>query len=218
MQEPAKRKRGEGSIFTAGSDTLWISYSDRGKRYRENTRSSDAVVAQRLLKRRLAELETETYIPKASVRIDELVSDLMAEYREKQQKSLDSVEQRWRLHLQPFFGKRRASDIGTDMVRRYIAQRQVEGASPATCNRECAILKASFNLGLESSPPKVRVCPYIPTFAERNVRVGFLADQDQTKLAAECSKKGLWMRTAFALGVTYGWRLAEILGLTVSPG
>lgn len=215
MQEPEKRKRGDGSIFQAGSSTWWISFSERGIRHRENSRSTDYHVAERLLKRRLAELETQTFIPRASVRVDELVSDLMAEYREKQQKSLASVEQRWRLHLSPFFTKRRASDITTDMVRRYIAQRQAEGASPATCNRECAILKASFNLALESTPPKVMRTPFIPMFAEKNVRTGFLADADQAKLARECAAKGLWLRTAFAIGCTFGWRLSEVLGLRV---
>src|SRR6185437_10999036 len=104
----------------------------------------------------------------------------------------DSVEQRWRLHLSPFFTKRRASDVTTDMVRRYIAQRQAEGASPATINRECAILKVSFNLALESTPPKIRIVPHIPMFSERNTRTGFLADADQVKLARECAARGLW--------------------------
>jgi integrase len=101
------------------------------------------------------------------------------------------------------------------MVRRYIKQRQTQNASPATINRELAILKAAFNLAMESTPPKVRTVPFIPMFSEKNVRIGFLADTDQAKLARECAVRGLWLRTAFAIGYTFGWRLSEILGLRV---
>jgi integrase len=149
------------------------------------------------------------------VQVDELVNDLMARYREKQQRSLDSVEQRWRLHLSPHFSKRRASDVTTATVRRYVQLRQAEekGNSPASINRELAILKAAFNLALESTPPKIRMVPFIPTL--KNVRTGFLADADQAKLAREYAAKGLWLRAAFAIGCSFGWRYGEVLGWRV---
>ena len=130
MPEPEvlKRERGSGSIFQNGSAVWWIGYSERGIKHRENSHSTDHAVAERLLKRRLAEIETGVFVPKANTRIDELVADVMAEYAEKQQKSYDSVEQRWRLHLKPFFTKRKASDITTDKVRRYTKQRTDQGA------------------------------------------------------------------------------------------
>ncbi len=214
-EKPDKRARGQGSLFQNGSATWWVSYSSRGIRHRESSGSTDRSAAEKLLKHRLAEIETQVFIPRASVRVDELISDLFARYREEQQKSIDTAEQRWRLHLKPFFTRRKAGDLSTDMVRRYIAQRQSQGAAPASCNRELAILKRALNLALESTPPKIRVVPFIPMFREDNTRTGFLADADQARLARECATKGLWLRTAFAIGVTYGWRLSEILGLRV---
>ena len=71
---------------------VWIGFSERGIKYRENSHSSDRAVAERLLKRRLAEVETAVFVPKGDVRIDELVADVMAEYKEKQQKSYVSLE------------------------------------------------------------------------------------------------------------------------------
>jgi hypothetical protein len=53
------------------------------------------------------------------------VADVLAEYKEKQQKSY-SVEQRSRLHLKPFFTKRSSGDITTDKIRRYTKQRRRE--------------------------------------------------------------------------------------------
>ena len=136
--------------------------------------------------------------------------------REKQHRSIKSLEQRWRLHLAPFFRRRKASDVTTDMIRRYIKQRTDESASPASVNRELAALKRAFNLGMESTPPKVRLVPYIPMFEEKNVRTGFLADKDHSRLAAECTKKGLWLRAMLSVGYNYGWRAGEILAMKVS--
>ncbi|HKF02591.1 MAG TPA: site-specific integrase [Candidatus Sulfotelmatobacter sp.] len=89
-------------------------------------------------------------------------------------------------------------------------------ASPATINRELAVLKRAFNLAMESTPPKVRTAPYIPMFEERNVRKGFVPDRDYAKLAAECSKTGLWLRAMLSVGYNYGWRSGEILSMLVN--
>lgn len=105
-------------------------------------------------------------------------------------KTFRSLEQRWRLHLLPFFTKRRARDVTTDLIRRYIRNRIEQSASPASINRELATLKHVFSLGMESTPPKVRIVPYILMFEERNVRSGFLKDEDYSALATECSKEG----------------------------
>lgn len=101
------------------------------------------------------------------------------------------------------------------MIRRYIASRIEQSARPASVNRELAILKRAFNLAMESTPPKVRAVPYIPMFEEKNVRTGFLKDEDYAKLAAECGKEGLWLRTILAVAYNFGWRAGEIIGLCV---
>jgi integrase len=210
-----KRASGTGSIFLNGSNTWWIKFSDRGIAYRESSFSTDHKVAEKLLALRLAELKTDKFTPRTNVRVDELVNDLLSEYREKQQESIDSVEQRWRLHLKPFFTKRKAADVTTDMIRRYIAGRVKELAEPATINRELAILKRAFNLAMESTPTKVRIVPYIPMFTEKNRRKGFLKDEEYSKLVAECGKQ-LWLRSMLAVAYNYGWRAGEVLGLRVS--
>jgi integrase len=50
---------------------------------------------------------------------------------------------------------------------------------------------------------------------EDNIRTGFLESADYDKLARECARWGLWMRTAFELGYQFGWRKSEVLGLKV---
>jgi integrase len=50
---------------------------------------------------------------------------------------------------------------------------------------------------------------------EKNTRKGFLASAQYDQLARECAKYGLWMRTLFDLGYTYGWRHEELLSMRV---
>jgi hypothetical protein len=80
-EEPKRRKRGEGCIYTNGSSALWIKYHDRGRSYRESTHGTDYKAAKRWLRRRLAEVETRTFVPVENTRVDELISNLMSYYR-----------------------------------------------------------------------------------------------------------------------------------------
>jgi integrase len=210
-----KRPRGSGSIFQNGSATWWIKFSERGIPRRESSYSTDHRVAEKLLKRRLAEVETKTYIPHENIRIDELAHDLISDYRNNGQKSIEHVERRWKLHLMKWFTRVRACDVTTDRVRRYTEARLAEGATNASINRELALLKRAFNLARECTPPKVKIVPHIPMLKETNVRKGFLESDAYTRLAEECARAGLWMRAILECGHTYGWRHEELLSLRV---
>ena len=48
------------------------------------------------------------------------------------------MEARWRLHLQPFFGSSRPANVTSDLIARYVDERQVAGAASSTINRELA--------------------------------------------------------------------------------
>ena len=151
--EKEKRARGSGSIFQNGSSVWWIKFYSNGIA-RESSHSPDCKVAEKLLKRRLAETLTKTYVPRENIRIDELVTDLVSDYRVNGQKSIANVERRWKLHLKPFFTRVRAGDLTTDRIRQYIDSRLAESAEGATINRELSLLKRAFNLARECTPPK----------------------------------------------------------------
>ncbi len=215
MENKEKRARGSGSIFQNGSAVWWVKYYARGIPRRENSHSTDRKIAEKLLKRRLAEVETQTYILRENVRIDKLVEDLKSEYKEKNRKSIGDLETRCEKHLMPFFTRMRAADIGTDQIRRYSDMRREQGAAPATINRELSIIKRAFHLALESTPPKVKTVPYIPMQVETNTRTGFLKDEEYSRLASECAKEGLWLRALLAVAYNFGWRKGELLAVRV---
>ena len=214
-EHATKRPRGSGSIYQNGSAVWWIKFSVRGKSQRESSRSTDRKAAEKLLKRRLAEVETRTFIARTNVKVDELISDLFAEYRQQGRKSLPTAEWRWKKHLEPFFRKLPADDLNTDLVQRYCAKREAEGASGPSINREMAFLKRAFHLAMRRTPPKVRSCPVMPTYKESDARKGFLEDAQYTLLARECSKVGLWLRALLTTAYSFAFRKGELLSMRV---
>jgi integrase len=200
-----------------GSGVLWIKYHRNGKPVRESAHTTKIKEAEKLLRQRLAAISTGMYIgPKVEkTRVSELAGDLIREYRINGRKSIDDLEARWILHVEPFFGALRALDVTSQLVAQYIDSRQQEGAENATINRELAALKRMFNLARQSTPPKVQFVPYIAMLRENNIRTGFLESKQHDTLAAETGKIGLWLRAMFETGYTYGWRHEELLALQV---
>jgi hypothetical protein len=174
MQEPEKpkRARGSGSIYKNGSSIWWLKFYDRGRARRESSHSTDPSVAEKLLKRRLAEVMTDTYVPRQNIRVDVLMQDVLADYRKNGRKSTENVEARWRLHLAEFFSRLKVSEVKTDRIERYIEHRLDQGAERATVNRELAVLKRALRLAFRSG--KLKSLPYVPALKESNVRRGFL--------------------------------------------
>ena len=65
------------------------------------------------------------------------------------------------------------------------SKRLHEKKAPATVNREMALLRRTFNLGRQGTPPKVLLAPHFPMLTEDNVRTGFLEHADYLTLLAK---------------------------------
>jgi integrase len=167
-----KRARGLGFLFQRGS-TWWIQYNVHGKRFRESGRSVNRADAIKLLKRRIAEAQAGKAVGPQVDRttLRDLCYMVLDDYRAKQRRSVDRVEDAI-THLYQFFGDdNRARDITTDRVTAYRAQRLQKGAANATINCECAVLRRGFRLAVKAS--KVTFRPDIETPTVENARKGF---------------------------------------------
>jgi len=102
--------------------------------------------------------------------------DVLDDYRINRKRSLVDVQRHLRLHLEPFFGRRRMAAITTADVRRYVGRRQGEGAKNATINRELSVLKRAFTLAIAAGTLPSR--PHIPLLREDNVRRGFFEAEE----------------------------------------
>ena len=202
---------------------IWLKYYRNGRCFRESSGTTEVAKAQRLLNRRKGELEAGTFVePNARrVKVDELVADLLAWYRNTAHKAefADASEQRWNDHLAQFFSGMRAEQVTTGTIRRYRERRAEEKKprpSPTTVNRELQVLRKAFRLAAKANPPKVRfVPPFEMSDEKHNARKTYATTEMLDKLRTAASKEGLWARFFLEMTYTIGWRKSEVLGLTV---
>lgn len=98
---------------------------------------------------------------------------LIEDYRRQDKADLYQAQLRVEKHLRPEFGDLTANKLTSRRVREYIERRKREAAN-ATINRELAIVRRAYNLGVHDDPPLVYRVPRIPKLKENNVREGFL--------------------------------------------
>jgi len=214
--KPTRRPRGTGRLYLQNHSPKWmVQYYRNGTIHRESSGTADRRKAEKFLQKRLAEVSTGNFIGPRIERITvaELIDDLFRKYGTGEiegKKSLAWSERRWNKHLKPFFGDVRAVQVGTDMLSRYVEERQKAGASNASINRELALLRRAFQIGFEANPRKVAQVPPIPRLEENNVRKGFLTDEQYDRLAKECAAEGLWLRAMLAVAYNFGWRKGEL--------
>ncbi len=201
-----------GMIYKRGQ-TYWIKYYRDGKSFRESSKSKLESEAKTLLKKREGET-AQGKIPGIyfdRIRFNELAEDLLVDYQVNGKKTYNMAELRIRLHLRPFFGNIRVTEINTPRIKAYTKYRLDEGAANATINRDLTILKRMLNLGARCTPPKVDRVPHIPMLAENNARKGFFERDEYQTLR---NTLPAYVRDFVTFAYKTGWRLSEISGLT----
>jgi len=203
-----KRKKGDGGIYQRGK-IWWITYRVNGQKVFESSKSEKDVDARRLLSKRMGEMATGVYVgPDAEkVTMAELADDVVTDYRVNGQDSLDKAI-RSAERIKDFFGNAKAHGIKGDMVKRYVAKRQADGAANGTINRELAFLKRAFNLGIESE--KIVRKPYIAMLTEENIRKGFFEYAEFAAVRDACPD---YFKPVATFAYLTGWRKQEILSL-----
>ncbi len=155
--------------------TWWLAYYVRGQQMRESSRSTKYTDAEALLRKRLAEIETDSYVSPHRITVANLLDNLLYDY-ENNNKSIE-----WARyvdgHLRPFFGHLKASAIDTARLQAYIASRRRNGISNGTINREFTLLRRAFNLAHEETPPRVKRVPRFPKLSEPPPPCRFLRAQ-----------------------------------------
>src|SRR5437867_2533972 len=158
--------RGQGRIYQR-------KYRDKrtgeGKMQRETATTYGE--AMRVLKRRQGEIVQGRRVNPAGERVtfDQLAANLVNDYMANRRRSLERVEDAI-AHLTMAFSGYRAREISSDMVTKYVVERQAEGAANGTVNREQAALKRMYRLAVEKLGG---YCPTIRMLEEDNVRRGF---------------------------------------------
>jgi integrase len=165
-----------------------------------------------LLRKREGEIESGSFLGRNTdrIRFEVLAEDLLSDYQSNNRKSLKWAKRRVGQHLAPFFAGLRAIDITTERIRAYTLNRQEQGASNASINRELAALKRMFNLAVKMTPSKVARTPHIPMLKESNVRKGFFEHKEYSAMLRELPS---YLKPVLVFGYYTGARQGEIIGL-----
>ncbi len=200
-----------GMIYLRGN-TYWIKYYRNGKPFRESTKSDKQSDAKKLLKLREGQIVQGKFpgLKAEKTIFEELTKDYLSDYTKQKYKSKFRAEISVR-HLCSFFEGRKASDIDSSAVNKYIELRLEQGAMNATINRELTALKRMFSLGATCTPPKVLHIPHIQKLKENNVRTGFFEQQDYLKIIRALPDH---LKPLFIVAYFTGMRKGELVTLT----
>lgn len=223
----AKRKNFTG-VNKRSRGTFRINYTDaEGNRQFETVECETAEEAHGIRLARLNDIAKGIAVSSKpnTITFEELAADVVNDYLAKGNSSWKDIEGRFRLHLNPFFGKKRAAKITTADFTAYIVHRKTEGAKVGTICRELEAARHAFYLGLDSKPPKVLVKPKIPMPKENNVRKGYF---ELEQLEAICRHLPAHLIPVARFGYITGWRHQEVMtrcwrhvtnaGISLDPG
>lgn len=203
--------KGDGRLYLRG-DVWWADFTLRGQRIRTSTGKTNQREANDWLKQHTRSDAPDPHSEKVTVTA---LVEQWFKAREIDGKNTKLDRYRWNGHLAPFFGKVKAGEVTSALVREYIATRKAAEDQPenATIHRELSLARAAFNLAVKEE--RLSRAPYFPMPAGDNKRHGYLTDSQYTALAHECAKIGLWLRTLLAMAYSFGFRRGEMLNLRV---
>lgn len=199
---------GSGSIYQRGK-VWWISYMVRGEQVNESSKSGVRKDAEKLLKRRMGEIESGRAVGSIVITVPDLLTRLEADYVEKERRSLADLKRKIGAMKTEFKGVR-AAEFGSEHIQRLKLSMKREKSSNGTVNRYLAILRRAFNLAERHDPPLVGRVPHFEMLPEDNIRQGFITDVQYRALLALLPD---YVKGMLIFGYHLGMRKTALKGL-----
>ena len=220
----ARRRYQNGCLFKKGKN--WV------LRYREDVLNSDGTLsrahrcvvlglfeskkdARRAADSYLLQFNNGTRRPQSAISFEDFWNGYFAKEILPTRKFATQEVYRYiaRVHLLPFFGRRRISDITRFDVQTFIGLKQKLGYAPKTLSHLRNLLSKVFSVAmkwgwLNSNPANSVELP--PMEIRREARV--LTPEEISRLTQNLAEPA---RTIFILGLLTGLRIGEILGLKI---
>jgi integrase len=200
-------------LYKRGS-VWWMNFVYKEKHYRKSSETGDRKLAQRIYYKVKGQVAEGKWFD-VSEEEERTFNNLMERYMEEHSKPKKKSWLRDEIsisHLNPFFGSSTLQEISPDMISRYKTKRYTENAKPATINRELALAKHAFNLGLkEWGWCKTNPFSMVKMEKENNARDRILAYEEEERLLNVCPE---WLKDLVTFALHTGARMGEILELT----
>jgi len=206
------KRYGDGCIYKRkGSPFFWIKYSIAGKVHRRSSGSTKHSDAVKLLRHYLGSRHQVNDPAKAErLTLGELLEGLATHYETQGFRSLTTMQNFCR-HLTDYFGPGyRALGLTSDEFDKYRRKRQGDGASNASINRECAALRAAFQLKVNARKLPSAAIPRIAKLPESEPRSGFIGVSDFHKLKAKLPEH---LRDSIEFLFLSAWRVGAMRAL-----
>lgn len=134
-------------------------------------------------------------------------------------KDIPKKRQRLNGHILPKLGALMLASITRTDLRKYAKQRTTEGASPATVNREFAVVSHLFHCAANSEELNLLAAPpcLIPRLDEPEGKTAYLQPAQAAKLLSESAKdENEHVQTFAMVGLHTGMRYSPILRIRVA--
>jgi integrase len=217
--------RGEGRHWKRTNGSWAIAYFVNGNEVRESVakalRKAARTVTEgdalRLLRTRLGQLESDTYLAPSADRatvgalIEEYLADLWTRKEARRPGHGDRAVRQWdgaRAHLTPLLD-RRASALTTHEVTGWTRDRLRAGGAPGTVNHDIALLSAAYRHAWKSG--RIARRPHLPRLEVHNARQGFFERDELEPIVDAISCE---VARALVLAADHlGCRVGELLAL-----
>jgi integrase len=189
--------------------TWFLKYYVNGKPVEAPAGTVDFDEAVRTLRQRIVATARQSQYSDQPERVlvDQLLDLVIEDHRFERRSSTYDTERRINKHLRPFFGQKKAVDVTTMSIKKYVCAREQSGAEAATINKELAFLRRAFRLGLQHDPQLIQKVPYIRMLPVDNIRTGTLSHEQYWAIRELLPP---YARLALVIGYHTGARKGEI--------
>jgi hypothetical protein len=163
-----RRRIAAGSVFrksykdrhgrTRKTRTWFLKYHLNREPVEIASGTSDYDEALALLREKMAAATKKSYSyteDPDKVTVNQLLDLVVEDYRESKRSTTDDTQKRIDKHLRPLFRQKRATDVGTKLLKDYRRMRDASGDAEATINKELTWLRRGFKLGARHEPKLV---------------------------------------------------------------
>lgn len=203
-------KRFPGTYYRKDTDSWWISYSDNGKRFREEGGKTQAI-AWESLKARRREVQTGRHLGHdlEKVTVKDIVADLLSHLEARNIKSIKTFRSHGK-RVTKELGHLRCVQVTGSTLDGYVRARAAKKKKPTTINRELEVLRQAFNRAKDNR--RVYDVPKFHKLDEAgSIRQGFLSADEVVELVKQLPDP---YDDAVDWAFETGWRKGEIVGLT----
>ncbi|MBC8556006.1 MAG: tyrosine-type recombinase/integrase [Candidatus Brocadiales bacterium] len=197
------------------SGVWWTCIRHNGRKIQKSLETSDRKLAKAIEAKIRTEIVEGKYYEKPICNertFLPLIAKFIKEYAPKKSVSMQRSYAASSKHLIPFFGDINLLSITAKKISKYKVLRYEEGVSPATINRETAMLSRMFTIAIEEwewldHKPFLR----IKKEKENNVQEKYLTSDEEKRLIENCPE---WLKDLVVFSLNTGLRQNEQLSLT----